>query len=396
MRILHSIDSVNIKGGGPIEALIQISIVNQKQGHTIEVVSLDDPGSDWVRNCRFKCHAMGPSMKKYGYTSRLLPWLRAHRHQYDVIIVHGLWQYSSFGIWRALHATNTPYFVFPHGMLDPWFKHTYPMKHLKKWLYWPWGEYRVLRDAKAVLFTCESERELARQSFWLYCCKEMVVSFGTAAPPDEAEEQRRAFFAEFPRLMDKRCLLFLGRLHVKKGPDLVLRAFAKILRSRGASHTAALHLVMAGPGDFAYSQSLHLLAEQLGLQDRITWAGMLTGQIKWGAFRAAEAFVLPSHQENFGIAVAEALACGLPVLISNKVNIWHEIEQANAGFVALDNDLGTELLLQQWLDADQERWASMSRNASRLFAEKFDVERAAPGLISVLEKRDARIGSGGI
>ena len=125
----------------------------------------------------------------------LLPLLmNLDRAQFDAVIVHGLWQYSSFGVWRALAGTDTPYFVFPHGMLDPWFKRTYPAKHFKKLLYWPWAEYRVLRDAAAVLFTSEEERRLARESFALYRAREVVVNYGTAAPRnlERAREVRRA------------------------------------------------------------------------------------------------------------------------------------------------------------------------------------------------------------
>jgi hypothetical protein len=128
---------------------------------------LDVPSDPWVQASKFKVHALGPAVLGYGFSSRLVPWLRAHAHEYDAVIVNGLWEYIGFATWRALAGGSTPYFVFTHGMLDPWFKHTYPLKHLKKWLYWPWGEYRVLRDACRVIFTCEDERLLARESFWL-------------------------------------------------------------------------------------------------------------------------------------------------------------------------------------------------------------------------------------
>ena len=84
------------------------------------------------------------------------------------MIVNGIWQYNSFGAWRVTPHSSTPYVVVTHGMLDPWFKRAFPFKHLKKWLFWPWADYRVLRDAAAVLFTSEEERRLATQSFWLY------------------------------------------------------------------------------------------------------------------------------------------------------------------------------------------------------------------------------------
>jgi glycosyltransferase involved in cell wall biosynthesis len=105
--------------------------------------------------------------------------------------------------------------------------------------------------------------------------------------------------------------------------------------------------------------------------------GMLEGEMKWGAFHAAEAFALPSHQENFGVAVAEALACSLPVLISNKVNIWREIVAQNAGFAESDDASGTLRLLQNWIALSSAQRASMRENARCCFDEHFEVHRAA-------------------
>jgi glycosyltransferase involved in cell wall biosynthesis len=189
-------------------------------------------------------------------------------------------------------------------MLDPWFKRTYPFKHLKKWAYWPWANYRVLRDAKAVLFTTEQERQLARQSFWLYQADEVVVGYGTSAPPGAAEKQRELFLSSFPHLRGQLILLFLSRIHPKKGVDLLIEAFAA-----SAPRDWGLQLVIAGPDQVGWQSKLQHRAVELGIADLITWPGMLTGDLKWGAFRAAHLFCLPSHQENFGIVVAEALAC---------------------------------------------------------------------------------------
>ena len=165
MKILRSIHSVNPALGGPIESVRQSSAVLMRRGHEVEIISLDAPTDPWVRDCPMPVHALGPGRGSYGYAPRFSRWIRERHAKYDAVIVQGIWQYSSFGVWRALRGTPTPYFVFPHGMLDPWFKRTYPLKHLKKLLYWPWAEYRVLRDAAAVLFTSEEERRLARESF---------------------------------------------------------------------------------------------------------------------------------------------------------------------------------------------------------------------------------------
>ena len=379
MRILNVISSTDPDGGGVAEAVRQIGLVLRERGYTNEIVCLDAPDAPWLSNSSLPVHALGPGRTGYLYSSALLPWLKANVSRFDTVLVHGLWQYGSFATWRALRGTQTPYYVYPHGMLDPWFKRTFPLKHLKKSLYWPWAEYRVLRDARAVLFTCEEEKRLARQSFRLYRVREEVVALGTAPPPNDSGEARNAFLAAWPHLKEKRLLLFLGRIHLKKGCDLLLEAFAKV-----AGTDTSLHLVMAGPDQIGLQTGLQQQAAALGISARVTWTGMLTGERKWGAFYAAEAFVLPSHQENFGIAVVEALACGLPVLISNQVNIWREIETDRAGLVAKDDLAGTTALLEHWLSLTPKDREEIQGNAKSCFARNFQIEQAAQNLLDVL------------
>lgn len=385
MKLLHVISSANPAGGGPIEGVRNLGQKLLELGHTTELVTLDDPTEPWALNPAQPVHALGPSHGSYGMNKRLVPWLMAHAHQYDFVIVNGIWQYHSLATWRALTQLKQPYAVFTHGMLDPWFKRAYPLKHLKKWLYWPWAEYRVLRDAAAVLFTCEEERLLARDSFWLYRAREQVVTYGTRPPPTDKAALSARFLQTYPELKGKRLLLFLSRIQEKKGCDLLISAFAAV-----AASTPDLHLVMAGPDQTGWVATLQAQAQQLGVADRIHWPGMLQGDAKWGAFHAAEAFVLPSHQENFGIAVAEALGCGLPVLISNKVNIWREIQTAGAGLVADDTTHGTRALLTQWLAQDPAARASMAKAASELFHARFTVSAMAQSLLKIVGQHQKR------
>ncbi len=381
MKILHVMSSVDPTGGGPIEGVQQLGRVLVKNGHTVHIATADAPDAPWLREIALPVHALGPArLGRYAYAPRLETWLRANHARYDAIIVNGLWQFHGLATWRALRLTQTPYFVFTHGMLDPWFKHTYPLKHLKKSLYWHRAERRVLRDARGVCFTCEEERVLARQSFARYKCREKVVSYGTAAPQGDAQAQREAFLGCFPHLRGKRALLFLSRIHEKKGCDLLIEAFARV-----AGNDEKLHLVMAGPDQTGWQTQLQVQAQKLGIAKRVTWTGMLSGDLKWGAFRSAEAFVLPSHQENFGIAVAEALACGLPVLISDKVNIWREIENDKAGLVAPDTLAGTQHLLQSWMDLPVAQQLEMRRRAVQCFEDRFEIDRAVQSLLEVLQ-----------
>lgn len=383
MKILRSIHSVNPARGGPIESVKQSSAVLTRRGHDVEIISLDAPEDPWVRDCPVPVHALGPGRGSYGFAPRFSSWIRERHAHYDAVIVQGLWQYSSFGVWRALRGTPTPYFVFPHGMLDPWFKRTYPLKHLKKLFYWPWAEYRVLRNAAAVLFTSEEERRLARESFSPYRCNEVVVNYGTAAPKIDLAGAREDFFNAFPQLRGGRFLLFLGRLHEKKGCELLIEAFAGLRNSAPADQS--LGLVIAGPcADEGYEDQLKRMAANAS---GITFTGMVSGSLKWGALSAADAFALPSHQENFGIAVAEALACGTPVLISNKVNIWREIAAAEAGYVENDDLAGTARLLERWVDTTPDVRATMKARASKCFTQHFEINRATDSLLEVLENR---------
>ncbi len=143
---------------------------------------------------------------------------------------------------------------------------------------------------------------------------------------------------------------------------------------------------MAGPSaNESYLQQLQQLARTTGAQSAITFTGMLTGELKWGAFSAAEVFVLPSHQENFGIAVVEAMACGTPVLVSNKVNIWREIVSDGAGFADEDDRDGTTRLLQRWLELPQAEAEQMRRAARASFAARFEIQQATDSLLRVLQ-----------
>lgn len=386
MKILRIIASMDPKGGGPSEGIRQVSKTLALQGHQSECLSLDDPEAPWLAQQSVPVHAMGPGWGSYGYTPRFKIWLKQHAHRYDAIIISGIWQYHSIAARNVLVALGIPYLMFTHGMLDPWFKQTYPLKHLKKMLYWPWTDYRVLRDAYAVLFTSEEERILAQRSFSLYKAKEVVVHYGTSTPPQNREALREKFLLQHPELNGKRLMTFLGRIHEKKGCDLLIAAFAEI-----AANDARLQLVMIGPDRDQLRPMLQQQAERLGIAARISWTGMLQDDAKWGALYASEVFALPSHQENFGIAVAEALGCGLPVLISDKVNIWREIKSDGAGLVASDTLQGTTAALQAWIALSPEQQQAMASNASNTFSRRYTVEAMAQSMLDNIASMRASV-----
>ena len=379
MRILHVISSLDPQFGGTTGA-VSMLLHYGPEDYTQEVVTLDDPGAGFLREIGFPVHALGPTHSTYGYNRKLIPWLKANRTRFDGVVMHGMWQYTGYAVWRTMSG-RVPYVVFPHGMLDPYFKRAFPLKHLKKWLYWLPVEYWVLRGAARVLFTCEAEAELARQSFWLHRWNACVTPFGTIPPAGDAEAQREAFLGVCPTVRGRRFLLYLGRIDRKKGCDLLIDGFVKL-----AARDPGLDLAMAGPDPQNWRAELARAAEASGVAARIHWPGMLLGDAKWGAFHAAEAFALPSHQENFGIAVAEALACGKPVLLSDKVNIAAEIAADGAGLMEPDTAAGTERLLERWMEMPAAEREAMVTRARDCFHQRYDMRENAKTVVRVFER----------
>ena len=370
MRILHTIHSLSPEGGGVAEGLLRLAETAHSIGaFASEIVCLDNPSQPYLKGSLLPIHAMGPGFGKYGFTRRVDDWLRHNVGRFDGVFVHGLWHYESVAVWNVCR-DKVPYVVLPQGMLDPWFKRAYPLKHLKKAVYWRAFQQKVLRDATAVLFTATREAQLAETTFKPSKWTSIVVGFGTVAPGGDRVQQIQQFEAACPEVRRKSFILFLGRLHHKKGCDLLIEAFA-----RYASAYPEVDLVMAGPDEAGYKAGLVSLASRKGVANRVHFPGMLTGGAKWGAFHAAEVFGLPSHQDNFGIAVAESLACGTPVLISNQVNICSEIAQDGAGIVDDDTVEGTCRMLERWLGFSKTEKAEMAAKCRGTFDRRFDIER---------------------
>ncbi len=395
-------------------------------GVTNEVACLNSPGSDELWDDSFTIHCLGPSKSSWAYSPLLRPWLATNLSRFDAVILNGLWQYPAMATRKACLSRGTPYYVMPHGMLDPWFQRdpSRRIKAIRNWFYWKGIEHKTIRDAEAVLFTCETEKLLAREPFRPYRPKkEITVGYGIEEPPKESPREKEELYNRCPALKDQTYLLFLSRIHPKKGLDLLIQAYAS-LRDAVASDKLQVErepfpkLVIAGPGlETPYGKRCLELCQSLGLPTRIPtentkasstscplplhtshsapgpaayFLGMVDGPLKWGCLRNAEAFVLPSHQENFGIAVVEALACGTPVLISDQVNIWREIERDGAAIVGKDNLSGTTSLLRDWHAQSEDTKNRMSRNSQASFRTHFSIEMAAKKFIRSIEPADKR------
>lgn len=382
MRILHVIHTLSPETGGPPVVMRQFAIAFAAAGHDVEVACLDRPSESFLSDFPCTLHAIGPCyLGSYAYSRKFQDWLRKNAVRFDLLVMHGIWNFPALAVRQEAIRAGKPYGVFVHGALDPWFDQQYPLKRLKKSMYWPLL-YPVLRDARAVFFTAQSEAELAKTTRRPNAWNSVVVPLGISDPgvsEETASKQRAIFYDKYPELQRRRFLLFLARIHTKKGCDLLIDAFARVAQS-----APELDLVMAGPDQERMQASLQLRAEKLGIHDRLHWPGMINGELKWGALRACDALILPSHQENFGIGIVEALAVGRPVLISNKVNIWSEIESDRAGVVDEDTVEGTGRLLRQWLALSAEERAAMGIRARKSFLHRFTMNQTVTTVTDAL------------
>ena len=292
--------------------------------------------------------------------------------RYDIVHIHSLYRFTTTAAAHYCHAYGVPYLMMPHGTLDPFmFQRHRPRKRLYEALF----DRPHLDGAAAVHFTTLEEMELAKATG--FGLKGVIVPLGVVPEKLGGEEDVEEFRAKWPQTRGKKVVLFLGRVNFKKGLDLLARAFGEVCRQRDD-----VHLFIAGPDDEGYGTQVRRWLEDEAVLGRTTFSGMVLGREKAAALAAADVFVLPSYSENFGIAVAEALAAGLPVVISNRVNIWREVALAGAGIVVNCDVAELKRALLEVLDNRALR-QEMGEAGRRLASESFSWPSAVDKLMAV-------------
>jgi glycosyltransferase involved in cell wall biosynthesis len=230
-------------------------------------------------------------------------------------------------------------------------------------------ERRNFRHAAAIHFTTQEEMELARAA--LHFSKGIVIPLGLWVEDYRRPQTEGTFRRLFPEVGQRRIILFLSRLNFKKGLDLLIPAVGKLSRRRDD-----IHLVVAGPEEDGFGKNVLSWISQSGSTGKVTLTGMLQGGAKLAVLQDAEMLVLPSYSENFGVAVVEAMACGLPVVISDKVNIWREVESAKAGLVTACDPTEIARAIEVLLD-DPQDGRKMGRNGRKLVKNQYSWRRVA-------------------
>jgi len=313
----------------------------------------------------------------FKYSRPLARWLEENVKNFDLVDIHAVFSHACLAAGKAAERSGVPYLVRPIGTLDPW---SLKQKCFRKRLAWFLGVKRLLKNSATVLYTSPEEKGRAEESLSLN--HGIVIPLGVDKSFFETGEAPGAFQDQHPAGDKNPYVISLSRLHPKKRLDFLIQIFLDSARQ------AVFHqwkLVIAGDGDPSYVNQLKKMAAQAGADNRIIFPGWLTGDKKIAALRRASLFVSPSYQENFGISIVEAMACGVPVLVSRNVDLASEIKATGAGWTSDLNVEGFSRTLSEALQNEKERklrgargrelalsrftWPKVAREMVRLYNE---------------------------
>jgi glycosyltransferase involved in cell wall biosynthesis len=381
MTTTHVIPYMHPNAGGPPVVVDRLCRGLRRHGWDVSVITTDSLADErkdsWEErfgdHYPLEVHKTG-RFRTYAYSATLTVALKTAVRQSDLVHLHTPWTYPTLTAARICRKLSIPSVVMPHGMLDP---NSLTRKWLKKWLYGHLLEWPNVRAARAMIYTHAEEKRLAEQAVGGLPLGH-IVSLGAEDPRLLGREAlAEQFLQKHPELRGRSLVIFLGRLHPKKGLDLLIPAFAEVLRSEPSAR-----LLLVGGGEERYLRSLRDLMAIHGITEKILCTGFLTSEAKWEALSASVVFALPSHQEAFALAVAEALRCGVPVVVSRRVNIWEEVTQAGAGLVCELSVPSVASAILQYLK-DPALQTTSAAKCNQLAADLCNWERSVQAIASV-------------
>ncbi len=391
MKILHVIPAIAATYGGPSRAVLEICRSLNREGIDSRIVTtsanaeqdLKAPLEEGIAYQGAPVWFFKRTIRgEFKFSVSLRSWLRTNTSRFQILHLHSVFCYPTTEAAWCARKYGIPYIVRPAGNLEEW---SLAQKSLKKAVYLEWIEKKNLNHASALHYTSEAERQ--KSSSLQLRAPSVVIPLGISA--SEYVPKKGGFRARHHIPANRKLILFLSRLHPKKGIEILLRSLSELKNSE-----PEWTLVVAGRGEPSYEAVIRKEVEERGLAGNVLFAGFSEGESKAELLADADLFVLPSYQENFGIAVAEAMQAGLPVIVSDRVNIHPDIHKSGAGCVLpLDSKYWTETIAD--LLKDHEKRVTLGKNGRQLAAEKFSSRRMALDLIALYENLLKRNGASG-
>ena len=366
MNALHVIPSMSPEYGGPVAVVRALTSALAHEGIHCDIFSTVQrrADSDFTLPAGVDVHLFetGPLARFWpAYSNDLKKAVRAAMQDgtFDIVHVHEPWHHPGFVAFRTAFEYGVPFVLTPHGTLEAW---ALEHKALKKRVYRSIVQDHIIRSADAI--HALTEAEMTRIGELGYATPVFVTPNGVDPDLLECAPDIAEFMAKYPKLAGTLVILFLGRLHSKKGLDVLARSFARISRKH-----KDCTLLVAGPDEDGSQKRMESLLLTEHALDRTVFTGMLTGRDKLAALKCADLFVLSSYSEGFSIAVLEALAGGLPVVISRQCN-FPEVSEHAAGFVVEPREPAVTQAISTLL-WDAGLRVAMGRNGRRLVREKY-------------------------
>jgi len=383
MKVLHVIPALSQYYGGPVKAVLGMCRALNQAGVHADIASTDadvEGNLDIPLGIPFQMEGTTvycfrcSLLRKYGFSLGLSGWIRRNVGSYDLVHLHAFFSYVPVPLVYYAKKYKVPYIIRPSGELSLW---SLKKGRIKKELYLSLFGRHCLKAASALHLTSEDERVAARRL--APGTPSVVVPLGTDTFTEKELPTRGGFRRRYPMLDHKLLIVFLSRLDHKKGLDRLLPAISALAMGRDN-----FAVVIAGSGEREYEAHVHDLVLAHGLQEKVIFTGFVQGQDKMDLLRDADVFVLPSYDENFGLAVIEAMAVGAPVVISNNVGIHHEVTEYGAGLVTSCEYGEIAHALGMLLDNGSLR-RKMGKNGRHLVGDKFTWEKVAARLMELYE-----------
>lgn len=295
---------------------------------------------------------------------------------FDLIHINAVWNYPAAVTAYYCRKYKKPYIIAPRGTLYPY---TIGRNAWKKWPYYKLVAKRDLKGAAAIHYTTEDELEKCH-SFLGLNNTAIIIPNGIDLSEFNVLPEKGKLRGRYPFLKAKKVVLFLGRIHWKKGLDLLAKAYGRLARER-----RDVHLLIVGSDEGGYEKKVRGWLEDESVLDQVTFTGMLNGKEKIEAFAGSDIFVLPSYSENFGMAVIEAMACRLPVVISNQVGVYRELQRAEAGLIVRLDSADLYSALIRLLDNGKEA-LEIGKQGRKLVEEQFAIEKVADRMIEAFKR----------